>query len=150
MERFVSIDQRLHPVLARGQILEAPQRPAANRLVDDDVLAGPERIDVHAEDGPRGVRAVLVGLRARFRAAVVRDEQQHATVEGRRAARCRERDGERSGSPSSACGLWVHAASASAMSAIPISWRCREERNMDFSNEKACESLRAHIRPRSH
>src|SRR4029453_19500507 len=61
-------------------------------LVDDDVLAGFETVDVDAENRPRAVRAVLVALKPRLRLAVVRDEQQDTAVDRLGAAGGGKRD----------------------------------------------------------
>src|SRR5262245_45850595 len=81
MERFVAVQQRLHVVVAGGNVRQAPSRPAPDPLVDDDVLAGRETVDVDAENRPRAVRPVLVALKPRLRLAVVRDEQQDTAVD---------------------------------------------------------------------
>jgi len=81
MERLVAVDERLHPVIAGGNVLHAAHRPSHDRFVDDDVGAGLHRVDVDAEDRPRAVGAVLIALRARLGLPIVGNEQEDPAVE---------------------------------------------------------------------
>ena len=94
VERLVAVEQRLHVVVARRDVLQAARRPADDRVVDDRILARLEAVDVDAENRPRAVGAVLIRLRLRLRLAVVGDEEQDAAVERLRAAGGGEGDGE--------------------------------------------------------
>ena len=86
VERLVAVDQRLDEVVAGRDVLQAARRPADDLVVDDDVGAGLEAVDVDAEDRLRAVGAVLIRLRPRLRLAIVGDEQEDAAVERLRAA----------------------------------------------------------------
>ncbi len=73
-EGFVTIDERLHEVVAGGNVLDASRRPSNHGFVDRDALVRTQSIHIHAEDRPRAVRAVLVALKPRLRLVVVGDE----------------------------------------------------------------------------
>ena len=86
MEGLVAVEQRLDPVVARGDVLQTAHRPSGDPVVDHDALARPEAVDVDAENRPRAVGAILVALRARLRFPIVGDEEEDAAVERLRAS----------------------------------------------------------------
>ena len=92
VEGLVAVEQRLHPVLAGGDVGQARQRIAVGAGVDRRLRPRRQRVDVDAED-LLGAGAVA-DLEARLGAAVGGDQQQQAAVERLRAALGGEADGE--------------------------------------------------------
>ena len=50
MEGFVDVEERLHVVVAWGNVVEGDARVADGRVVNGDGLAGGEIVGVHAEN----------------------------------------------------------------------------------------------------
>ena len=94
VERLVAIDQRLDEIVARRDVAQAARRPPHHLVVDDEIRARLEAVDVDAEDRLRAVGAVLIRLRPRLRLAIVGDEEEDAAVERLRAAGGGEGDRE--------------------------------------------------------
>src|SRR5438034_9668479 len=79
------VEQSLHIVIARGDLLETRHRIAEGRAVDHTGRAGCELRDVDAEEG--GAVALVAHLQARFDIVVPRHEQVHASGDGCAAER---------------------------------------------------------------
>ena len=90
VELRVHVEQPLHVVVARGDLLEARHRIAEGGAVDHPGRARHELGDVDAEE--RGAIALVADLEARLDVVVPRHEHVHASGHGRAAERHRHRD----------------------------------------------------------
>ena len=66
MKCLIPIDQRLNPVVARRNVLEAADWPTQHSVIDDGVLIRLQSVDIETEDRTRAVGAILVRLQARL------------------------------------------------------------------------------------
>ena len=94
MERFVPVEERLHEVVSRRNVLQAARGPSHHRVVDGDIGAGRDAVDIDTEDRFGAVGAVLIRLRPRFGLPIIGNEQENAAVERLSAASDGKRDGE--------------------------------------------------------
>src|SRR5437016_4218420 len=91
MESFVDIQDRLHPVISGGHIVEALSGIAQGRTINYGRRTRGERVYIDAKDLLGGV-SYEGDLKARFLFIIIREQQQHMTIEGRGAQFLRKGD----------------------------------------------------------